>query len=73
MVYNSLNQNFAKVSYTFNNFLVSHKDSGLLMYHKFISIFKNQNEMIISGFVQAISIFSESLIEEDILVKKKKI
>jgi hypothetical protein len=53
-------------------FLVSHKISGLLIYNKLINIFKNQNEMLISGFIQAISLFSESLIEGDTLVKKMK-
>ena len=52
-------------------FLVTHKESGLLIYNKFINIFKNQNEMIISGFMQAISIFSESLIDGETLEKKK--
>jgi hypothetical protein len=51
-------------------FLVIHKNSGLPIYNKSISIFKNQNETIISGFIQAISIFGESLVEGDTLVKK---
>jgi len=52
-------------------FLVIHKNSGLSLYNKTISIFKNQNEMIISGFIQAISIFSESLVDGDTLVNRK--
>ena len=51
-------------------FLVSHKNSGLLIYNKLISIFKNQNESIISGFIQALSIFSESLVDGDKVVNK---
>jgi hypothetical protein len=48
-----------------------HKKSGLALYNKTISIFKNQNETIISGFIQAISIFSESLVDGDTLVNRK--
>ena len=36
-----------------------------------MTIFKNQNETIISGFIQAISLFSESLVDEDTLLTKK--
>jgi len=53
-------------------FLVIHKNSGLPIYNKSISIFKNQNETIVSGFIQAISIFSESLVDQDTLVTKTK-
>jgi len=52
-------------------FLVIHKKSGLPIYNKNIAIFMNQNETIISGFIQAISIFSESLVDEDTLLTKK--
>jgi hypothetical protein len=52
-------------------FLAIHKKSGLALYNKTISIFKNQNETIISGFIQAISIFSESLVDGDTLVNRK--
>jgi len=51
-------------------FLVIHKKSGLPIYNKSISIFKNQNETIISGFIQAISILSEALVDGDTLVNK---
>jgi hypothetical protein len=52
-------------------FLVIHKKSGLPLYNNYLSIFKNQNDTIISGFIQAISIFSESLVDRDTLVNKK--
>ncbi len=52
-------------------FLVIHKNSGLPIYNKNMTIFKNQNETIISGFIQAISIFSESLVDEDTILTKK--
>ena len=51
-------------------FLVIHKKSGLPIYNKKISIFKNQDETIISGFIQAISIFSEALVDGDTLINK---
>ncbi|TKJ25990.1 MAG: hypothetical protein CEE42_05915 [Promethearchaeota archaeon Loki_b31] len=51
-------------------FLVIHKKSGLPIYNKKISILKNKNETIISGFIQAISIFSEALVDGDTLVTK---
>ena len=53
-------------------FLLIHKGSGLPIYQKNISIFKNQDETMISGFIQAISIFSESLVGGDTLVNKIK-
>jgi len=53
-------------------FLLIHKESGLPIYQKNISIFKNQDETIISGFIQAISIFSESVVGGDTLVNKTK-
>jgi len=51
-------------------FLVIHKKSGLPIYNKNISILKNKDETIISGFIQAISIFSEALVDGDTLVTK---
>lgn len=51
-------------------FLVIHKKSGLPIYNKNISILKNKDETIISGFIQAIIIFSEALVDGDTLVTK---
>jgi hypothetical protein len=51
--------------------IVSRK-SGMPLYSKDISIFKKQDDHLISGFIQAITIFSEKIIENESSITLEK-